>query len=272
MTAVPPRLEELLADRVLWGLDEDESRELEAFGAQAERELQAYELASAEVISAFLPAQTEDVPPHVLARLRSSAADYIAHSRGDGAARGGAARSGTYRPAASRGSTPGARTESPAPASPILMWSGWLAAAALLIAWMFGVRSPEPAPITEQLAMLQRSAGVQRLDWQSGPEGEVVWSAAEQRGFLVLKGLPANDPTEAQYQLWIFDRTRSESHPIDGGVFDVTGDGRAVIAIDAKLPVRDAFGFAITREVPGGVVVSARGADGTGTIVASAGL
>ena len=52
--------------------------------------------------------------------------------------------------------------------------------------------------------------------------GEVVWSAAEQRGYLRIAGLPVNDPKARQYQLWIFDARRDERYPVDSGVFDVT--------------------------------------------------
>lgn len=269
MTAAPSRLEELIADRVLWGLDEAEDRELAEFGDVARAELVAYEIAGAEIIQAFLPSAREDVPAHVLAKLELGAHEFLSGAR--------ATRDNTppVRGTAGDGwSPPGERGP-----STLFAWSGWLAAAALLLAWFFGSdldsSTPEAqtsARVSEQLAVLRRSAGVQRLDWDSGPEGEVVWDGREQRGFLVLRGLTANDPTEAQYQLWIFDRTRSDSHPIDGGVFDVAADGEVIVPIDARVPVREAFGFAITREVPGGVVVSARGADGTGQIVAAAGL
>lgn len=266
MTAVPSRLEELLADRVLWGLDESEDRELAAFGERARAELTAYEVAGAAIIHAMLPSVSEDVPQHVLARLRASAQEF-ANAESSGSP--GATAFRVEKPAS------GQALAGPTPSAPSAMaWSGWLAAAAVLVFWLLGTpeRSAKEVPAREQLAVLQRSEGVQRLDWDTGPEGEVVWHGREQRGFLVLRGLPANDPTEAQYQLWIFDRTRSDAHPVDGGVFDVRSDGEAIIPIDARVPVREAFGFAITREVPGGVVVSARGADGTGEIVAAAGL
>jgi hypothetical protein len=265
MTAVPSRLEELLADRVLWGLDESEDRELANFGAKARAELTAYEVAGAAIIQAMLPPVTDEVPSHVLARLRANAQEFAADKTPPTVSEEGQrTEPGAF----------GAARSPDRPSSPILLWSGWVAAAAALILWVLGStdRGAEAVPAAEQLAKMRRSEGVQRMDWDVGPEGEVVWSEREQTGFLVLRGLPANDPAQAQYQLWIFDRTRSDAHPVDGGVFDVPGTGEAVVPIDARVPVREAFGFAITREVPGGVVVSARGADGTGEIVAAAGL
>ena len=75
-----------------------------------------------------------------------------------------------------------------------------------------------------------------------------------------FRGLAPNDPTERQYQLWIFDPSRSdwEAEPVDGGVFDVGAGGEVVVPIDAKLAVAETALFAVTLEVPGGVVVSDR--------------
>ncbi len=91
-----------------------------------------------------------------------------------------------------------------------------------------------------------------------GAGGSVLWSSELQAGVMKLQGLAVNDPTEAQYQLWIIDETR-EGPPVDGGVFNVTTDGQElVIPIDAKLLVGKPKAFAITVERPGGVVVSAQ--------------
>ncbi len=77
---------------------------------------------------------------------------------------------------------------------------------------------------------------------------------------MVFTGLKPNDPKRQQFQLWIFDPTRAdwEAKPVDGGVFDVSSDGEVVVPIDAKLNVRETALFAVTLEVPGGVVVSER--------------
>lgn len=89
--------------------------------------------------------------------------------------------------------------------------------------------------------------------------GEVAWSGTTQNGYMVLENLPANDPAQAQYQLWIVDPTRDE-FPVDGGVFDVAdhlaADGKAYVPINAKLRVDQPAAFAITLEQPGGVVKS----------------
>ena len=78
------------------------------------------------------------------------------------------------------------------------------------------------------------------------------------RRLLKLTGLAPNDPTEAQYQLWIFDADRDERYPVDGGVFDVPAAGEALVPFAPRMPVRRATMFAITVERPGGVVVSDR--------------
>ncbi|MDY7093551.1 MAG: anti-sigma factor [Acidobacteriota bacterium] len=91
----------------------------------------------------------------------------------------------------------------------------------------------------------------------AGVQGEVLWSDSLQAGYMVFDGLPANDPQQNQYQLWIFDAEQDERYPVDGGVFDVAA-GRAVVPIDAKLRVGEPTLFAVTVEKPGGVVVSSR--------------
>jgi anti-sigma-K factor RskA len=90
-------------------------------------------------------------------------------------------------------------------------------------------------------------------------KGDVVWDARTQTGYMRFVGLRRNDPSNEQYQLWIFDGRRDERYPVDGGVFDVPGDGDEVIVpIRASLPVGTPLAFAVTIERPGGVVVSDR--------------
>ena len=118
--------------------------------------------------------------------------------------------------------------------------------------------------LPEQRAKLIASApDILRSKWEStAPEtkqgtefGEVVWSTASQQGFMTIRGLPANDVSKEQYQLWIIDPSRDDK-PVDGGVFDITSDGESIVAIQAKLRVEKPTVFAITVEKPGGVVVS----------------
>src|SRR5262249_25118891 len=87
---------------------------------------------------------------------------------------------------------------------------------------------------------------------------DIVWSDANQKGYVKVAGLPKNDPTKQTYQLWIFDETQDPKTPIDGGIFDVSSDGEVVIPIEATLKVRNPSAFAITIAKPGGVMVSDR--------------
>ena len=154
--------------------------------------------------------------------------------------------------------------------------SGWWAAAAVLALAVIGwwpqlQRTPrsEPREMTTarpSLDSLLREPATERLAWSAtedataaGASGEVVWNNDRQAGYLRFTGLEANDPTEFQYQLWIFDRARDERYPIDGGVFDITaGAPEVIVPIEARIPVGEPYLFAITVEPPGGVVVSTR--------------
>ncbi len=113
-----------------------------------------------------------------------------------------------------------------------------------------------------RLALLSSSQQTIRVDWSNGKTpfdnavtGDVVWNNESQQGFMRFVGMPPNDPTREQYQLWIIDPDR-DAEPIDGGVFDIASNGEVVVPINAKLKVLKPAAFAITIEQPGGVVVS----------------
>ena len=89
-------------------------------------------------------------------------------------------------------------------------------------------------------------------------KGDIIWSNQKQKGFIKITGMPMNDPSQNQYQIWIVDPIQYQN-PVDGGVFDITKSGRElIIPINPKLPISNARGFAITLEQPGGVVVSSQ--------------
>lgn len=150
--------------------------------------------------------------------------------------------------------------------------SGWILAAAAVAAWVLVPRGPaRPAPAAPATAVaalrdsLLTGPRVVRAAWgaskdpiAAGATGEVLWDPVTQRGVMRFTGLRANDPREAQYQLWIFDAARDERYPVDGGVFDIGPDGEVLVRIDARIPVQKATLFAVTLERPGGVVVSTR--------------
>jgi anti-sigma-K factor RskA len=156
--------------------------------------------------------------------------------------------------------------------------AGWFAAAAsVLIAvagWWprleNGAQPSEAVPVATVLKQerekLLAQEGVVQRTWQttqdpaaSGVTGDVVWDPESQNGFVRFRGLQANNANEQQYQLWIFDGTRDERYPVDGGVFDVpAGQSEVIIPIKAKLEIRDPALFAVTIEKAGGSVVSSR--------------
>ena len=125
------------------------------------------------------------------------------------------------------------------------------------------LQGPSPAGL---MAALQARPETLVLPWSAtddpaagGADGAVLWNPAEQAGLMRFRGLAANDPAVAQYQLWIFDAQRDDRFPVDGGVFDVpAGADEILVPIRARLPVGEAVLFAITVEAPGGVVVSSR--------------
>lgn len=153
--------------------------------------------------------------------------------------------------------------------------SGWLAAAAAIAlavgAWSFRGRETTTVAIEESAAAartaLLAKAGTKSWAWSPNEKdpagrtasGDVVWNAAEQRGFMRFKGLAKNDARASVYQLWIFDKTRDDRYPVDGGVFSIDDEtGEVVIPITARLAVADPTLFAVTVEKPDGVVVSSR--------------
>ncbi|MEM9915138.1 MAG: anti-sigma factor [Planctomycetota bacterium] len=154
--------------------------------------------------------------------------------------------------------------------SAVLGFIGGVLATAAAVGLYFGVlsvtsSSVSPAGQQAYAQYMQSHPEAVQIAW-AGLEadyqqvaGEVAWSGKTQDGYMVFDGLPANDPAEAQYQLWIVDPTRDE-FPVDGGVFNVAdhlaADGKAYVPIDAKLRVDQPAAFALTLEKPGGVVKS----------------
>ena len=157
---------------------------------------------------------------------------------------------------------------------------GWLAAAACLAIAFAGVRESRQAQKqfaawqTQQArpdyaalrqALIGQGGAAQPINWTAtaypgmqNVKGDVVWSDAAQQGYMRFVGLPANQPDQLVYQLWIFAANQDEQYPIDGGVFNITGDGEIIVPIKAKLLVNQPSLFAVTIEKPGGVVVSKR--------------
>ncbi len=228
--------------------------------------------------------ETERAAGELLAALsESAAADTVLPAslaarlvaQGEAAVRAqatGAAAAAADAADASR-QTPAPLRALPAAPAPRRALAPWMLAIAATLAWLV-LPSPlrreaqAPSPRSAVAALhdsLAASAGVQRVAWAASTDpagraarGEVLWDAAAQRGVMRFEGLVPNDPRVAQYQLWIVDAERDARYPVDGGVFDVTSSGEVLVPISARLPVGRATLFAVTLEVPGGVVVSSR--------------
>jgi anti-sigma-K factor RskA len=242
------RLLELLADRALDALSRAEEAELAQLLAEhPEVNPHALDFAAAMVAATDPEQPVESLPEELRCRIEAQALSMPPFNEQGMPT----AVKRTARPWLLRQAAP---------------WAGWAVAAGLLVAigvhWLVD-RKPS---LTQRFERFRADAGAWvradggAPDPKAKPEvaGEIYWSASRQEGYMKLRGLPVNDPKEKQYQLWIFDKQRDERHPVDGGVFNIDAAGDVVIPIDARIPVRSASLFVITREPPGGVVVSDR--------------
>lgn len=263
------RLDELLVTRAVEGLHAGETFELEALlrefpdvDPSAHDEAAAgYWLATGDIAD-DLPA---DVAHRLEAHLTAVAAGDDAEVVAIGSRRAESAAAGRRADA----ERPSRSSRRPASAN----W-GWLAAAAALVLAVAGwwpqiagdATQEEPATLADARdRLLAEASDAVKVEWQetdhplsSGVTGHVVWSESRQEGYMTFRGIPDNDPAERQYQLWVFDEERSDQYPVDGGVFDSTGEDEVVVPIRNKLPVDEAELFAVTMERSGGVVVSDR--------------
>ena len=242
------RIEELLVDRALGQLGDDQEEELRALLAQhPQADSDDFEVLAAELTAALLAEDgLEEMPARVAAAIIGREASAVEGT-------------GVVGPSAER----------PQRSNTWVAVSGWIAAAAALVGWLLLPlpHPPEPGPTLarQRDSLIAAGARTVRIPWTatgdpaaSAASGDVVWSTSLQTGFMRFVGLETNDPTVFQYQLWIFDRTRDERYPVDGGVFDVGPGGEVLVRIDPGVEVRDPTLFAITVERPGGVVVSDR--------------
>jgi anti-sigma-K factor RskA len=140
---------------------------------------------------------------------------------------------------------------------------GWLAAAAAItLAFVLPRQQTGDAPEIAATRLRAESQDIVERNFSGlgdfkSAGGSVIWSDSKQEGYMILSGIPANNPAKSQYQLWIVDPARDADSPVDGGVFDIpTGTASVVVPIDAKLAIRNPQAFVITLEQPGGVVKS----------------
>jgi anti-sigma-K factor RskA len=250
------RLLNLLEKRAFYGLTSEEQAELEKLSGDDDVSL---DLTASAIVLSELP-EIEPMPAHLRTKIESQADDFFAE-----------------RSAAK----PCVVEERATSSGGFWTWLGWAVAAAACVALAANiyinrtspvtVAGPGPTPVPasspaplspDQLRQqLSNLPDLARADIGPGkeqykPTGQIVWSDARQAGYIDIKGLPKNDPSKEQYQLWIFDQNQDPKTPIDGGVFNVNSDGKVVIPIDAKIRVKGPKVFAITVEKPGGVVVS----------------
>jgi hypothetical protein len=279
MNAHNDEMLDLLVAKATEGLSPEEERELERLlAAEEEADAEGMELAAAAATNAFAlgGGHGEEMPAGLKERL-------LADASGRTPAGDAPRASATVTDIGSR-RRPGTDPQESGGnglASSTFNRLGWAAAAMLLVALLVVNRPlPEepggaPAESAEARAeLIREEPGTLVVPWSppdvpeyAGVTGDVVWNNEKQEGYLRLAGMPANDPARSQYQLWIVDPERDEQ-PVDGGVFDIpAAPGEVVVPIRAKLGIIDPQAFAITREQPGGVVVS----DGPLLVVASAG-
>lgn len=253
---LPDHLADLLADRALHGLTNEQAARLmldcEAADLDPELPLE-FDLAAAALDEALhADVDHEPLPANLMQRIQDDAVQWRAQTQG----------LRVVEPDAPPSLSPPTGLSLPVQS---LKYGPWLVAAAAIMLAVIGWMQSTPAPINPVAARSRLMANVpdtHTIAWADndlGVAGDVVWSDTRQEGYLRFEGLAANAPTVEQYQLWIFDADRDERYPVDGGVFDIATDGaETVVKIDPKIDVNRATLFAITIEPPGGVVVSDR--------------
>ncbi len=250
------KLNDLLTDRALHGLSDDEQRELEKLNVQyPELDEAEFERAAAaiQLTEAMKP---ESLPKHLRSKIIADAEEFFGQEQVD-------------KP----------WNVVPFPIQKIRRnhWqmAGWYAAAACLVLALVA-SWPQVKKIIEgnskeiTIAELRNEFEKKNSDKVKAPwsatkfpgvenvQGDVVWSNEKQQGYMRFTNLPKNDSNQSVYQLWIFDENQDEKYPVDGGIFDAQNNGEIIIPINAKLKVGKPTLFAITIEKPGGVVVSKR--------------
>ncbi len=268
---------DLLYKRAVYGLNEEETQQLKEFESGTS-DLRSFELTAAAIGMIGLNPDSA-LPAGLQARILADADEYFSSRK-----------TPDPTPAAF-----GAPVRDPAPVesttrSSFWPWLGWAVAAAACVALALNlywtrtptevvenptpmptqiVENPTPTPggnlvpIEQRQRLLDSSAQVIVVKWGKGyvkeignVTGDVVWSDAQQAGYVRLNGLPVNDPNKETYQLWIFEESQDPKTPIDGGTFNISSVGEATIPIYAHLKVVNPKKFAVTIEKPGGVVVS----------------
>ncbi len=259
------KLLELLSDKALASLEDDELKELQGLEKEfpeAIKMRESFELAAAAVQLADLD-MSEPLPLHLKERILKDAEKLFESSEIR------LESSETRRPVEVTSTESRDRV-------PFFAWLGWAVAGAACVALAINIyltRLRETTTTTQTTVEVQQKQPTLaeerekllafpdtiKLEWHDpkNPKeiiGDLVWSNSTQKGFVRFYKLPANDPNKETYQLWIVDE--SQKYPIDGGLFNVSSQGEVILPIDARLKVEKPKMFAVTAEKPGGVVVS----------------
>lgn len=246
---LPPRTMDLLADRALDGLSCVEKAEL--LGTLAREGMAddwSFDLTAAELQLCSVHSDTDSpIPSDIKSRLQAVGEAWCIERRAETVT---TPNNQTDRNITTR------RTNIPAWQA----WGGWALAACTLLG-SFIMLSSRDNREQIQNSNFRQSSDVFTCDWTDwdspevpGVKGSVTWSDSSQTGEMVFKGLPINDVSKYQYQLWIIDE-RGLSQRISGAIFDSTGDETRV-RVQPLIAVRNAAAFAITIENPGGAWVS----------------
>ena len=243
---------ERAADVALYGggFDPDELALAAVLGIDLDRECASLELAAAEIAAAAAIARPARPPVQLEARLTRVAE---------------ALHAPAAAPIPFPRSSPKARPESRPSAWIPAIAAGIFIGALGTLAVVLATAREKPREI-DPVSFIRSHPAAVHWKWTGTDDahvvgqvsGEAYFDPTTDEGLLEIEGLAANDPAREQYQLWIFDATRDERYPIDGGVFDIDANGRARIPVRAHLHVSRPIGFAVTVEPPGGVVVSER--------------
>lgn len=260
------KLLELLSDQVIFGLDENESAELERLKRRySDWEDDSFETAATAISLSKLPID-EELPGHLREKITMLAEDFFSQKEG-------ITNDFGTTPTDSKISI----TETEPARSFGWNWLGWAVAAVALVAlginiWYLQNQPTEeiakippptarPTPtMNEKLNQLLASNDSIKARFDAMVfetfKGDVVWSNSEQKGYIRVSGLPVNNKSKSTYQFWIFDAVQGEKTPVSGGTFNIDENGEVIIPINADVKVSDPKAFAITVEKPGGVVVS----------------
>lgn len=269
--ATTERYAELLCEQAVYGYGSREQEELgQVAQAAAARERESLERAAAALHLAFIGTAHEPLPSALRSKLVRSAEGF----------RPGQRESVQASPAVigSIGTSTGVDRNSVAPVrrrpGAVVPWLVAAASvAALAVVSIRGIDannrgeggSVDLVSAYRELRAEPTAVACTWGDWDkpeiAGVTGEVVWCDRLQKGYMRLKGLPANDPGRQQYQLWIIDTrgladASGQSARISGGVFDVNASGEVIVPISPAIFVQGARAFAITIEKPGGTWVS----------------